>query len=132
MQHYELAYLISPNLTQNQAKELSHKILEDLHKEGAILDLAGDLVKINLAYPIKKHNEAYFGSIRFFLKKEKINKILNQLSTQKNFLRLMLTKKERPEKRITTQKLIFQEPKAKIKREKVELSEVEKKLDEIL
>ncbi len=133
MQHYDLSYLISPQTEEAKVKELHQKILEDLQKEGAVLDRVQDPNKISLAYPVQKQKEAYFAWLRFFLKKEKTAALNSKLSSEPALLRFVLVKKEKEKEKPRRQKTKALKTKESWpKREKVELAEVEKKLDEIL
>lgn len=143
MKLYELAYLISANLSEEEAKAVQEKIfslikdLEGIFEESFVL---GGLNKKRLAYPIKKENEAYFGAVVFRLNPDNISKLEKGLTSEKQIFRYLLLIKKisiptkqrvfRPERRRPVSRETAQPiPK---KEKKVEIAEIEKKLEEIL
>lgn len=135
MRHYELTYLISPDLSEDDLGALSEKINSFMLAEGGILDKSLKIVKRKLGYPIKKTGSGFLKTITFHLKPEKLPSLKKNLKDQKNILRFVLfqktVKKVRRQAREALKKPIPEpkEPKAKAK---VELKDIEKKLEEIL
>lgn len=143
MKLYELAYLISANLSEEEAKTVQEKIfslikdLEGIFEESFVL---GGLTKKRLAHPIKKENEAYFGAVVFRLNPDNISKLEKGLISEKQILRYLLLIKKisiptkqrvfRPERRRPVLRETVQPTQKKEK--KVEIAEIEKKLEEIL
>lgn len=131
MRHYDLSCLISPELDEQKAKNLSQEIITLIKENGALLDETKEMSKIALAYPIEKKREAYFYFITFFLEPIKIKNLRDKISKTKNILRLLVfSDKKRVEKekpRIKPQKPVIGD-----KEPKVKLQELDKKLDEIL
>ena len=147
---YELFYLISPDISEDEMKKISDKILDSIKQEkGEIKKTREPLVK-KLGYPIKKQISAYMLSFDFNLEKEKLSVIKEKLSQESKILRYDISVKKirRKEEKIPRRKLLFKETaktepfkdektkiaeKPRIKKEgKVELNEIEKKLEEIL
>ena len=130
MHSYELTYLISPDLSEEELKIFPEKInsfLEEGRSEGLKLP-----VKRRLAYPIKKKIEAYLGVLNFYLPSEKLENFEKKLKKEPKILRYLLLKKEVPRK-IEMPRIRPEAKAPKIKKEKkVELKEIEKKLEEIL
>ena len=127
MKYYELAYIISSKLSEEEAKNIKQKIETSIQEKEGILDFSEELKKISLSYPIEKETQAYLGSVKFFLKKEDINKIEKEVKEEKNIFRFILCNKKKIEIKESDEK----KPSSRRKK-KAELKDIEKKLDEIL
>lgn len=139
MQLYELTYIINPLLEKIDTDAMTEKI------SGFIGGLGGEIKKEalsekkKLAYPIKKQLYGYYVSVKFSLEKEKIEELEKQLKLGNDILRfLIVTQKEisarhlktkiaKP-KKIAPAGTIKAEPKV----EKVQIEELDKKLEELL
>jgi len=139
MKTYELAYLIAPELSEEEAKSLSQNIAEMILSEGGSVDKTEEPKKRTLAYQIKKRKEAYFVFSNFHLAPEKLAGLEKMIKGKNQILRYLIVAKipsrmiEKPRrvrirKETTEAPAITTEP----KKEKVELKEIEKKLEEIL
>jgi ribosomal protein S6 len=135
MKYYELAYLISPLLTEEEAKTFQNQISALIQTEGGILG-ESMIVRRLLAYPIKGQTQAYFAVLDFQLNVEKLQGVEKKIKEEKQILRhlLLIGKKprivSRPEGVIPISRK--EEKTATKKEKKVELLEIEKKLEEIL
>ena len=126
MKLYELTYLISSNLSGEEAERFQEEITSLIQKQEGVLEKKERPVKKNLSYPIQKQEIAYLATIEFSLEPEKLNDLEKEIKSKNQILRfLLLTKK--PSK--AGLKII--KPKTKPK-EKVKLKEIENKLEEIL
>jgi ribosomal protein S6 len=154
MKTYELTYIITPDITSEEteakAKEFESKIQA---KEGIILRHTNPTVK-PLAYSIKNKISGFFGVLEFQIEPEKLvefkeeilkdNKILRQIITIKNPVKAKKERRERikPADEAETQEKVEEktepvseektEPKSKDGKEKVELKDIEQKLEELL
>jgi len=129
MKNYELTLLISPDLSEEELKLLKEKIISLIQKEGGILNQESPLTKKSLAFPIKKRQSAYFVTLDFQILPEKIEDLEKKLKGEGKILRYLISVKT-PIKEVfpKIKKLAkIEKPKAK-----VELKEIEKKLEEIL
>ena len=131
MKPYELTYLISTENTEQEAKETQANIISLIQKEeGVLVEEKPFLIK-QLAYPIKKLNQAFLATILFQLLPEKIEHLEKLLKSEKAILRYLIlikmpAKKMRPAR-------IFKKPSIIKKKEgKVDLDKIGKKLEEIL
>lgn len=129
MKLYELTYLISPELSEEELKVLQEKINSFIQEEGGILNkIDFSSKKILLSYPIRKKRESFLASLNFCLEPEKIENLEKKLKAEKSLLRyLILTKKIQKKVSVSIPKKL-----TKGRKPKVELKELEKKLDEIL
>ncbi len=132
MKNYELTYLISSELTEEQAKDLQGKIVASIKEEGGVLVDEAPILRRKLAYPVKKQLQAYLATVNFQLLPEKLIDLEKRLKAENQILRyLMLIKRPVRERKIS--RTIIESKIEKPKKEKkVELKEIEKKLEEIL
>lgn len=149
MRHYELSYLISTKLSQEEATELIENITTYVQDEG-LLDFTPESQKkperITLAYPIEDHNESFLSTLHFFFKPEKLKKLKDYLKEQEGIIRFLVFKKKASKKKPKKEKDSSKketspessssdqekEEKKDKKRKKVDLDEVDEKLDQIL
>lgn len=127
---YELTFLISPELKESELKDFSQKIDSLISKEGKITK-SEEPKKINLAYPIQKKNEAFLAISEFSAEADKIESLKKKLGGEKEILRFLLIKKKRVEKKLKPAPAIVSAGKP-IPEKKVELKEIEEKLEKIL
>ncbi len=129
---YELTYLISTDLSEEEAKELQAKVVSLIQEEGGLILEERSPFKKKLAFPIKKQIQAFLANINFQTIAEKISKLEKNIKTEKKILRyLILTKK--PIKKVKPIRSLKTMADKKPKKEKkAELKEIEKKLDEML
>jgi ribosomal protein S6 len=137
MKLYELNFLISPGLSEEEATFIQEKINSLIQEEKGTLNEVSKPVKKNLAYPIKKSGQAYLGFVNFQLDADKIINIERKLKAEGKIIRyLILAKKPAKPLKITrrkTKKFISPITKAETpKKEKAELETIEQKLEEIL
>ena len=155
MKYYELTCLISPDFSSEEIKAFSQKISDFILKEEGTLGKITESFRKKLAYPIKKRKEAFLITINFnFLPTadqpqirnfEKLKNLEKKLKSEEQILRYIILTKEKPReipKRIIPSKKIIkreeeEEETAKetikpTRHKKVELKEIDKKIEEIL
>ena len=129
MRDYELTYLISKELNEEEAQNLQNKLISLIESEGGVLISQKAPIKKKLAYPVKKQPIAYLATINYQLAPEKLSDFEKKLKTEASILRYLivllpsLTQPAKP-----TVPLIKKPTPTK----KTKLEEIEKKLDEIL
>ncbi len=125
MRKYQLTFLLPPNLKEEEIKKIQEGLNFLIKKEGGVLENSEIIGRKKLAYKIKKEEEAIFCNLEFCLLAEKLEELEKKLKSEKEILRyLILSKGEKREIKMPKPK--------KIKKEKVEISEIEEKLKEIL
>jgi len=130
MRQYELTCLISPELSLEELNSFREKMLSFVQAEKGLLIEQKEPVKKNLAYPIKKRRDGYLMTLDFQIGPENLESLEKKMKTENQILRCFLTAKKAPKtKEIAGKPLRF--PK-KTAAPKVELKEIEKKLEEIL
>jgi small subunit ribosomal protein S6 len=134
MQLYQLDYLISPEISEQDAQTLGEKIKSLIEKDQGSIVKAELLSNRVLAYEVKNFTEAFLAGLSFNLEPEKLEEFKKALESEKNILRYMVFKKkllkDKPRRKKTIK--ISKEIKILKPKQKVELKEIEKKLDEIL
>ena len=104
MKQYELNYLVSPNLLNDELRDFQKKVENIIHQEGGVLaDTRNEIspIKRNLFHSIStklhpKTSSAYLGSLNFKLEPENLKKVESNLKLEGQVLRfLVLAKKER-------------------------------------
>ena len=128
MKYYELACLISPNLSEQELNSFSEKINSLVHEQGAILDKILPDKKIALGSPIEKNTSAFFKIITFNINPEKLIDLEKKLKDNKEILRYSIIY-QHP---VKPEKLVSQPTRIQDSEKKVELKDIDKKLKEIL
>ena len=138
MRYYELTYLLSSIINEEEVKNISEKIASFIQEGDGILEnnyLGKKINKRRLGHSIKKNGEAYLATMNFYLSPGKINNLKTNIGSEKQILRYFLLTKKEPGKiknsRITARTREIRKE-DKIPQEKVDLKDIEKKLEEIL
>lgn len=126
--NYEISFL-------SEDPSLADEILSILNKFQAEIILDKKPEKINLAYPIKHKNQAFFGFFDFRLLPEKILEIDKILRQNKNILRFMIIvdpaiKDDKQKEKNKNQTSVIS--KMKINSTQLTNQALEKKIEEIL
>ena len=141
MKYYELTYLISPDLAEQEIKSLQNSLTDLIQSKGATLSAESDPIKKRLAYQIKKRDWAYLAALNFYLSPEKVNELEAELKARTEILRhILLIKKPGAARASFIRRVRKQsfapagaaEHQTTSAQEKVELKEIDKKLEEIL
>ena len=133
---YEVAYLISPAYSEEEARSFHQSIKDKAQGAGGLIEHDVDVTKKRLAYPVKKMTEAYLASFLMLLDSDKIAALKSAL-TSKEVLRYMLSRGKRQPVRLPYK------PRLKPQAEKIStaaadaqpasnIAEIDKKLEEIL
>ncbi|MDP2910490.1 MAG: 30S ribosomal protein S6 [bacterium] len=140
MKQYELTYLISPELSESEINDLSQKVLGFIEEEKGKIDKKQEPIKKKLGYPIKNKKEAFLVCLDFSSDPEKITDLEKKIRTESQILRHIVIIKEKI-KEIPFKhrfKPIADLPEAgqptadQSRVGKVELKEIDKKIEEIL
>ncbi|MCR4334252.1 MAG: 30S ribosomal protein S6 [Patescibacteria group bacterium] len=87
---YEVGYFLVPSIPENKALEEMEIIHSIVTKEGGVI-ISSDTPKLQpLAYNINKHDEGYFGWVKFEIQSSLIDSIKKALDSQSNILRYLL------------------------------------------
>ena len=144
MNHYELTYLAASGASEEEIKKIQEKINSFAQEKGGVFGDQTFPLRKGLAYPIKKETEAYLCSATFQLNPEYVSELEKILKAESRILRhLILVKKPSQIRAEKTEKFRIRlplrkqgetakQPLARTQEKKVELEEIEKKLEEIL
>ncbi len=135
MKYYELACLISPNLSDDELSSFSEKINSLAQEQGAVLDKILPEKKIILGYPIKKNTSAFLKILIFKLNPEKLVDLEKKLKDNQEILRYTILNIKEPLKQIPFKRQVKKPEALEIEdkpKKKVELKDIDKKLKEIL
>lgn len=144
MKYYELTYLLAPDLSEEEGKLFQKKIQSLIQGEDGILTDSRNPLKRKLGYPIKNKGEAFLITLNFNLAPEKLGTLEKKLRSENQILRyLILTKPEvkislaggkkmPPFSKVLPSETYKGKKIVKPKEKKVELKEIDKKLEEIL
>jgi len=122
MKNYELSYLVSSNLSEEEIKALQESVNSLIQKEEGIL-LEND-------YPIKKEGFSLL-SLKFQMDPEKIAGLEKSLKADSRIFRHILLIKH-PMKDAKKMRRPMKTISKKTEKSKVELKEIESRLEEIL
>lgn len=124
---YEISYLISPEAPEEgeRAVESLKRSIED--RKGMVVE-AGARRKVRLFHLIANNREAWFGYIKFLLKKEGLPRLQESWGKEKELLRHILARSEKAEPKRPPPTL----PRPQPKQASVDIASLDKKLEEIL
>lgn len=132
--NYELTLLVSQELNQEEVEDFLKKIDSSILGIGEVLR-SEKPKKINLSYLIKNRDKAFLTVTEFKTEPAQIETLKSQLEKEKDILRFLLIRKRETQKKIKRRKIKKEErPKIEVLKEKkkVELDQIEEKLEEIL
>ena len=140
MKQYELSYLISPELSESEINDLSQKVVSFIEEEKGKIDKKEEPAKRKLGYPIKNKDEAFLTCLDFSLDPEKIIDLEKKIRAENQILRHIVIIKEKIKeipfkhrfKPITDQPKTDEPALHQSEARKVELKEIDKKIEEIL
>lgn len=135
---YELCYLISPQLKEEEILDCNQGIEKLIIEQEGQIENKASPKKQNFAYSIKHHGNGYLGVINFIFPSQGLEKLSSVLRLNNKILRFMITKPEISHRPVKKRRIISAVPKAvaikeeKSYKKKIELEELDKKLEEIL
>ena len=147
MQHYELLYIITGKLTEEEIEPFNKQVVELIEGSEGKITLNEDLGKKRLAYPINHNHHGYYHLLELDIAPDKLTEIERKIRLTNEILRhQMIIKKIKTAEEIAKEKKILtkieekreekiKEEKAEEKepaKEKMKLEDLDKKLDEIL
>jgi ribosomal protein S6 len=125
MKFYELTYLLPPSLEEKEVEDIKNEVNALIEKNGGKIEKEAPPTKRVLAYPIEKESSAYLLSVDFYSQGSKITPLQEKIKKNSKILRHIIFKKS------PLKKEIFAPLKKPVPPKKVELKEIDKKLEEI-
>ncbi|OGY92717.1 MAG: 30S ribosomal protein S6 [Candidatus Komeilibacteria bacterium RIFCSPLOWO2_01_FULL_53_11] len=152
MQHYELLYLVTTEIPENELQKIQSEISGFITQQGGKIGKDEQLGRRKLAYPIKAERYGFYMLTEFDLEPEQTLALRKTLQLHKYIARHMLVEKhqisakellmqeqakrrvqERMEKQAQRDQAAKEETAAGTKHDqKISLEDLDKKLDEIL
>jgi ribosomal protein S6 len=136
---YEMGYLLKGDIAEEEALEKSEFVRKTIENEKGLIIQENKPKKQSLGYPVKKHDIAYFGVIKFIFSPEKIP-ALKKFFEKSDILRMLLSQGKREEAlRQPPKRRVIRRPVKEIQqtegaqpKEPLQVEEIDKKLEEIL
>ncbi len=97
--NYELSFWFSSRLEEKAIEQKFDNLLKQLEKSGALIIFSQSPQLKQLAYPVKKERNAYFGYIQFKLSKDPLVRLEEGLRLNNDFIRFMVLSIKPEEKR---------------------------------
>ena len=140
MKIYELTYVISPELSSTYAETLKQDVETFIKNKEGVVAASHRISMQTFAYPIKKQRSGYFAIAEFQLPENTVVALKEMLEKHSKVLRhlIVIKKPAKPMKERRTRRpmamaeVTVSATEEKKRGEKVEMEEMEKKLDEIL
>ena len=145
--HYELLYLISNKFSEEEIKPIGARVNAAITDGGGKITLSRELGKKRLAYPIKGFNLGYYNLTEFDLTGEKLAsfdrflRLMSEVLRHQIIVKPAVTAEQLDQDRKIAEKIAArgskqeQQAKEKVKarsKDKVDLKELDEKLDKIL
>jgi len=92
---YELVYILSPKLTDEEAKEKAAEIKTMIGKEADKVTMEDFWGKRGLAYPIEHYDNGYYVVVQFTDESGSVNNIDKNLRLTDEIIRFLLVKKDK-------------------------------------
>lgn len=131
MKNYELTYLIKPDIAEEEIKSLIEKISAFIQEQGKLIKTS-EANKRNLGYQIKDRAEALLVSLEFSFHPENLKSLEEMLKKENQVIRHIIVIKKKTKEtapRIKPVEPLAEKPQPD---KKVELKEIDKKIEEIL
>ncbi len=131
---YEIAYLISPNISEEDVFGVAGKITTSLQDAKGLVSHIGEPKRRRLAYPIKKLSEAYFGWTRFSMSPENLADFEKKLKQEPAIIRYLVVifEESLPERIFRPRPTYTPRPTTPLPEERMNIEELDKRLEEIL
>jgi small subunit ribosomal protein S6 len=97
MRKYEVMYLISPQLSEEELNQLTEDLKKDIESLGGEVQTVDNWGKRTLAYPVKKFNDGYYVVMTFLFPQNQLPEFERRLKLREKVLRYMITLLEKEE-----------------------------------
>ena len=134
MKKYQLTYLMSCNLSEEELNNIQEKTKSFVQESGIIENIA-EPIKKRLGYKIKGEDLGYLMNIIFNSDPDKLVALEKNLKSEDKMLRYTILNKKNKRQILSKRRMprLFSKTNIKIEKpKKVELKEIDKKIEEIL
>lgn len=136
--NYEIAYILSFSVPADEVVTEAGKLTSHISDSSGVVRFIEEPKQRRIFYPIKKERSVYFGWTTFTMAKSSIGELKKKLAFEPQILRFLIVEEE--EKSAPIPRLVFREPRKKIiippreaeEKEKLDVVQLDKKLEEIL
>ncbi|WCA22553.1 30S ribosomal protein S6 [Candidatus Phytoplasma oryzae] len=90
---YEIMYILSPNLNDENVKNINDDIKSIFLKKGSVLNFTKPEIK-TLAYPIQKFREGLYNSLLVYADNEEIQEFNHKANVSEEIIRFILINRE--------------------------------------
>jgi len=145
MKTYELTYIITSEITPEEANAKSKEIEGVVSSKGGVITEQTSLTAKTLSYPIKKQGSGFLGVLKFQLSPEKIPELKDVIAKDKKIVRHLIVVKKPTSLKTSSKRTLKTKPETtsgtikkgaerskEEKKERVELKNIEETLEEIL
>lgn len=130
--YYEISYLISPNLSEDEAVSFEGQLRAILGTYEADVESWDSPRRRQLAYPIEGEREAYLGALRFSMDATCAHKLQEKLKSEKSIMRSFFARWVKPPVRIRPPFRAVSPPTPVETQTRTDEKALEDKLEEIL
>ncbi|OHA08837.1 MAG: 30S ribosomal protein S6 [Candidatus Sungbacteria bacterium RIFCSPLOWO2_01_FULL_59_16] len=143
--NYEIAYLINPDVAEDEVFGEAGKITASIQDAHGLVGRIEEPKRRRLAYPVRKHRQAYFGWTIFTIAPERIAEIEKRVRQEPNVVRFLICEEvKRPPPRAREPRLPRRVPAPRFgevkpfapapprEEDKAKIEELDKQLEEIL
>jgi len=95
MSYYEMLYIVSSSVSDEERDNLIVKLRDFIGKNGGVIESENKWGLRSLAYPIKHQNKGYYVLTYLELPEKSVRDLKYFFKVNEGFLRAMLLKKER-------------------------------------
>jgi len=133
MRNYELTLLLKADLRESELQKLLGEIASMLQDEGALITSQDSKGRRTLPALVKKHSEAELAVVKFALDPQKLVGIEKSLRAKENILRFALLSyiPQKAKERTIAKTVATPAVKETTEEQKVEIGDIDKKLEEI-
>lgn len=141
--HYELLYIVSNKYSEDELKPIIEKVSKLIKDNSGNITYSEEWGNKKLAYPINRFNHGYYNLVEFDCEKEKLEKINKELRIDSDILRSQIVikniktqeeinKEKKISEKIAAQAIKKEELETEKAKGKVNLKDLDEKLDKIL
>ncbi|MGB9694493.1 MAG: 30S ribosomal protein S6 [Caldisericaceae bacterium] len=106
MAYYEMLYIVSQELPDEDKEKLIEKLKDFVEKSGGAIASESRWGTRGLAYPIKKQDKGYYVLTYLDLPEKALKELKYFVKVNEGFLRAMILKKEKPEPEIAEEEAV--------------------------
>lgn len=143
--NYEIAYLINPDVAEDEVFGEAGKITGFVQEARGMVGHIEEPRRCHLAYPIEEFGQAYFGWTTFVIAPGELSELKKKIKAEKNIVRFIISAevqkpiipprvmRPRPSAPLANlDEIKAFEPQAPKEEDKVKIEELDKRLEEIL